>query len=151
MKKRLLGSFIVLIIALIPLSDNVINALSDDNFGLDFAKAYGFTNLYNFIWSVGASVSPILMFISSRLKPYYGTYFLLVFTYSADMFWILFTTEYNSYDLSYLYAILFTIGLFVSISIVKKVIKNEITRNNLIELLLNEKFNLNKKTKANNE
>ena len=144
MNKRLLGSILVLIIALIPLSDNIINLFFNKNIGINTAKSFGFTSLYNLIWSIGASASPIIMFIASRLKPYLGVYFVLVFTYSADVIWILFTTQYNSYDLSYLYAFLFTSGLFISIFMVNKIVKKEISRTALMELLLDEKFKLNK-------
>lgn len=122
----------MIIVAIIPLVDNIINASFGKDFGKDLAANYGFDSLFNFIWSLGASISPILLVLSSKMKPYLASYTVLIFTYSADIFWLLFSKSFTSTDYSYLYAFLFTTGFIITLYFLDKNIKNEISRNKFI-------------------
>ncbi|MFK7048759.1 hypothetical protein FLACOL_01103 [Flavobacterium columnare] len=142
MKKRIIASVLVLLSAMFPFVDNLINYFGCDNFAIDFAQKFGHQNFYNFLYCIGAATTPILLTIASRLKAYFSSYIVLIFAYSTDFFW-LFSSHKSSFDFSYMYGGLFTIGFVIASIFFSKNLQKEISRNKLIELLLNEKFKVN--------
>lgn len=143
MNLKLIGSSLVILAAMFPLADNIINYFFDESFGIEIAKKIGYSSFFNFLYLTGAAITPILLSIASRLRAYFVTYIVVVFTYSADFFWI-FSDHYSSYDFSYLYAVLFTLGFVITAYFLDKNIKNELSRNRLIETLLKAKHKINK-------
>lgn len=81
-----LGTYLVLYSALIPFSNNIIEAFYPEANTTIVVAANN--NLSAVIWSLGMCIQPVLFIVSTRMKPYFWSYSLPLFTsvYSTSFY-----------------------------------------------------------------
>jgi hypothetical protein len=77
---RIFGSMLIALSGLILFSDKVITFELDNN--------YGFNDTPTFIWIFSQSLSPFLILLGSLFKPFKISYFIPVYIYSIQIYWV---------------------------------------------------------------
>ena len=141
--KKLIGSFLILFSTAILFTDKFTT------FGI--TSNYGYSNVETFIWMVCQSLSPILLCIGSMMKPFKIIFFVPIYIFFIQLYWV-FDYEMAVDDpILHLYAIGFCLGaslfLVLSIAISKFIlIQNRILIGNIkksvrhISIYINEKY-----------
>jgi len=77
---RIVGSMLIALSGLILFSDKVLTFELDNN--------YGFDDTPTFIWVFSQSLSPFLILLGSLFKPFKTSYFIPVYIYSIQIYWV---------------------------------------------------------------
>lgn len=121
--RRLLGSFLVVLSVAILFTDKVTT------FGLN--ESYGYRNPETFIWMITQSFGPILLVMGAMLKPYRIFYFVPVYIYTIQIYWVFDHTLQVDNPLLHLYAAGCSVGVFIFLSIALYLTR-QLTRTNRI-------------------
>lgn len=121
--RKLLGSFFIILSVAILFTDKVTT------FGL--TESYGYRNPETFIWMITQSLSPILFIFGALLKPYRFFYFVPIYIYFIQIYWVFDHTLKIDDPILHLYAIGFSIGAFVFFCLFIYLTK-QLTKTNLI-------------------
>jgi len=120
---KLLGSFLIIFSVAILFTDRVTT------FGI--TNTYGFKDPETFIWIVSQSFSPILLAIGAMMRPYRVFYFVPVYIYSIQIYWVFDPTLQVDDPLLHLYAAGCSVGVFIFFCIALYLTK-QLTRTNRI-------------------
>lgn len=81
---RIVGSIVVALSGLFLYLDKVIVF-----FEINYAgSTFGFSNFETFLWVFTQSAAPLLMILAFPLKPYLSSFFVPIYCYSIQIFWI---------------------------------------------------------------
>ena len=79
-KSRIISSIIVALSGLVLFSDKV--------FPFELENTYSFPDTPTFIWALSQSISPLLLCLASKLRPYLSSYIVPVYIYFIQIYWI---------------------------------------------------------------
>ncbi len=121
--KKLFGAFLVVLSAAILFTDKVTT------FGL--TETFNYRSVETFIWMVCQSLSPVILCVGALFKPFRFFYFIPIYIYFIQIYWV-FDYEMKVDDpILHLYAIGFCVGLFLFFASAIYIIKS-VTRKNQI-------------------
>ncbi len=116
---RIAGTIVIIIVGTMPILDKIFTILN-----IQSSYTFGFTDFPNFVWALSQSTAPILLIAGFLLRPYFLSYFLPVYTYSIQIFWILGTSLPIDNPLLHIYAIgacfIFTLVVMLIFTLKKK-------------------------------
>lgn len=141
--RKLSGSFFIILSVAVLFTDKVTA------FGL--TESYGYKNPETFIWMVAQSLGPVLFAIGALMRPYKLFYFIPIYIYFIQIYWVFDYTMKVDDPVLHLYATGFSLGVFVFLAIAIFVIKkiaqtNRILVNNIkksvrhISIFVSEKY-----------
>lgn len=125
MKNRVIGTFLVVLSALITYTDKL-------GFELDYN--FGYNSTTNFLWAFTNSLSPIILAIGANFRPLRVSYVFPVFVFSSYLFWIL-SDDKTDMGYSYHYAFATVVSFILLTIYADKYIKKEKYYENKISLL----------------
>lgn len=121
--RSLLGAFFCVLSVAILFTDKVTT------FGI--TESYGYANPETFIWMINQSLGPILFGIGAMLRPVRVFYFVPIYIYFIQVYWAFDSSLKVDDPVLHLYAIGFSIGVFLFFCFSLFVIK-QLTRTNQI-------------------
>lgn len=122
--KKLFGSFLLVLSVAILFTDKVTT------FGI--TESYGYRNTETFIWMICQSLSPILLCIGAMLKPYKFFYFVPIYIYFIQIYWVFDHTMTVDDPILHLYALGFCIGALIFFSFTIFVLKKFAKTNQIL-------------------
>ncbi|KIX19689.1 hypothetical protein SY27_17930 [Flavobacterium sp. 316] len=125
MKNRIIGTFLVVLSALITYTDKL-------GFELDYN--FGYSSTENFIFALTTTLSPIILAIGANFRPLRISFVFPIFIFSANLFWMVSDND-SDMGYSYHYAFAVVICFILLILFVDKFIKKEKYYKNKVSLL----------------
>ncbi|OWP82641.1 hypothetical protein BWK59_14795 [Flavobacterium davisii] len=132
-KLRILLSFIVVLSAILLVSDDLIIK----NFDIKFKNNFGFSSSQNLIYNVSQSISGIIIVASIfiKVKPYRISYLFIFYIQCLQLYWVFFHVTNTSYEYFSFSVIGLTLLFALLIVVINRAVKDNEHKNQKIDYL----------------